>query len=289
MAPRPPEEEETNEMRKQRIKETCQQLHLTMENSSEKYSAISDTASTLLVDDTHRVMYCAVPKAGCSTWKTVLLQMASGKDIDTLKADEGHLGVHKRTVQRKFGLKSLADYTPEEQRQRLDSYFKFTVVRHPFTRLVSGYKDKFHSKNRLLSNSFGRAVRKGNFSGAVTLKWPESDDISFSTFIKSIAAVDKDTYYNIHWASMSQVCQPCFIDYDYIGKVETMERDAKVIFTRMGVSNMTLPHRNSHQQKEDYNLYYTAVPKEALKSVWMRFYQIDSLLFNYPLPAVVLE
>ena len=35
----------------------------------------------ILVDDKHKVLYCYVPKAGCTTWKRKLMEMASNKNL----------------------------------------------------------------------------------------------------------------------------------------------------------------------------------------------------------------
>ena len=35
----------------------------------------------ILVDDKHKVLYCTVPKLGCTTWKMKLMEMASNKNL----------------------------------------------------------------------------------------------------------------------------------------------------------------------------------------------------------------
>ena len=36
---------------------------------------------------------------------------------------------------------------------------------------------------------------------------------------------------------MHQLCHPCLIDYDYIGKFETIERDSNEILRRLGIDD----------------------------------------------------
>ena len=44
--------------------------------------------------------------------------------------------------------------------KRLSTHFKFLLVRDPFQRLLSGYKDKFFGKNGRYSNRFRQMIVK---------------------------------------------------------------------------------------------------------------------------------
>jgi len=54
-----------------------------------------------------------------------------------------------------IGLRYLSSYSEAEAAVRLADYFKFTVVRHPFTRLLSAYRDKVAR-----FNSYGSDLRQ---------------------------------------------------------------------------------------------------------------------------------
>ena len=54
------------------------------------------------------------------------------------------------------GLKKIIDYPAAKRKEMVESYYKFTMVRNPFERLLSGYRDKgwngyFPDKVRLLN------------------------------------------------------------------------------------------------------------------------------------------
>ena len=46
----------------------------------------------------------------------------------------------------RFNINQLASYPREEWEEILQTYFKVAFVRHPFSRLVSAYRDKFEKK-----------------------------------------------------------------------------------------------------------------------------------------------
>ena len=55
----------------------------------------------------------------------------------------------------------LPHYPAKTQETLLESYFKFTVVRHPFYRLVSGYRDKLNPGKDWFRKTYGtKIIRK---------------------------------------------------------------------------------------------------------------------------------
>uniref|UniRef100_A0A8D2DCI4 Carbohydrate sulfotransferase n=1 Tax=Sciurus vulgaris TaxID=55149 RepID=A0A8D2DCI4_SCIVU len=95
----------------------------------------------VLVDDTHGLLYCYVPKVACTNWKRVLLAL-SGRargDPRSIPAHEAHAPGR---------LPSLADFSPAEINRRLRAYLAFLFVREPFERLASAYRNKFAAPTR---------------------------------------------------------------------------------------------------------------------------------------------
>ena len=93
----------------------------------------------LLVEDRHQVLFCYVPKVACTSWKAILLQLRTGTQLP-----EGRVfgRVHSKAFMDSHGLRRLSSYTEQEIRERLDTYSKIPIVRHPFERLLSAYHDK---------------------------------------------------------------------------------------------------------------------------------------------------
>lgn len=78
----------------------------------------------------------------------------SGQDPLEIPATLAHsTGVFRR----------LANYTTEEVEQKLSTYNKLIVVRHPFERLLSAYRNKLESKHNSSSyfqERFGKRIVK---------------------------------------------------------------------------------------------------------------------------------
>ena len=54
-----------------------------------------------------------------------------------------------------LGFKFLDEVSPPSDAQhKLDNYFKFLVVRDPWTRLLSAFRDKFEKNNSAVLDSF---------------------------------------------------------------------------------------------------------------------------------------
>ena len=134
---------QVNEDRKQLINDVCAAKNLRKEvtvNTVKKIKGYTNVA----VDDKHKLLYCYVPKVGCTSWK-VKLSLMSGNAGDKV------LNTHPSPVDTrgglaKYGIKMLSTYSPEEITYRIDNYFKFMFVRHPMERIVSSYRSKFEKR-----------------------------------------------------------------------------------------------------------------------------------------------
>lgn len=87
---------------------------------------------------------------------------------------------------RSIGLRFLSTYTESQAAVRLAHYFKFAVVRHPLTRLMSAYRDKVAR-----FNSYGVDVRRqiaasslANESESVTIHNNRFQRITFQQFAR---------------------------------------------------------------------------------------------------------
>ncbi|RUS76801.1 hypothetical protein EGW08_015447, partial [Elysia chlorotica] len=86
---------------------------------------------------THRpsgVIYCYVPKAGCTFWKRIFYGV---NQVNFFSQDS----VHSQLVHRKAKYGMAFD----REKHSLENYpIRFTVARDPFSRLLSSYLDKFY-------------------------------------------------------------------------------------------------------------------------------------------------
>ncbi|CAJ0965812.1 unnamed protein product [Ranitomeya imitator] len=178
-------------------------------------------ANQLMVEETHKFLYCEVPKAGCSNWKRIIFLL---KMNITLKAEYlEHDAIHSRNV-----LKRLSDYPEEQQKKMLETYIKVLFTRDPFQRLVSAYRDK------LLHGMGYQGIQVPLKIKAMYRKNKNStENVSFNEFVQYLLTLTPKQM-DVHWRPMHYLCDPCNINYDFLGKLETVKKDSDYILKALG-------------------------------------------------------
>ncbi|MCW8125425.1 sulfotransferase family protein [Microbulbifer halophilus] len=146
--------------------------------------------------------FCSrIPKAANSTIVTNLVRLKLGHDVPSRQAKK--IFTHP-------GRLSRADMA------RFDDLFKFTVVRNPYSRILSAYLDKIARFPH----------RRGN-------------DISFAEFLQRLADDRDFLYSNAHWVPQADLLLIPAEEFDFIGKVESLDRDLAEIKQRIrpGISD----------------------------------------------------
>merc|ERR1712127_1111659 len=176
-------------------------------------------------------MGCRVDKVGTTAWSALflLLRAVPLATIQTAVADLTAHDLLKQTVPSK----------PSERMHMVrgehgTKYFKFMVVRHPFVRLVSAFRDKlermteynvrYHAKDAVRMTE-----RRYNSTVADSPTFPEFADYLVRT---PPNLMDK------HWAPYSKLCLPCNISYDAILKLETIKEDADWLFPHLNLTHL---------------------------------------------------
>ncbi|WP_027178983.1 sulfotransferase family protein [Maridesulfovibrio bastinii] len=147
-----------------------------------------------------------------------------------------------------------------------NSYFKFTIVRNPYQRLVSAWKNRVRDKSCLVHNiGYYRDFRT----------------FSFPKFVNYIYK-NKFNYSNLdqHWRPQHICIYSPVIEYDFIGHLENFNNDFKFILDKIGGSKNSyekVNQRVNSTDKSDLRSFYT---KELQDKVY-DIYQKDFEMFNY--------
>lgn len=176
-------------------------------------------AQRMVVNDEYRLLYCPVPLVGNGPWMKVMYLLAAGKDLtDISKLPSKALSNRKNFVY-------LNSFSPAEQERRLRSYLKFTVTRHPFLRIANAYKLKFEAENSFFHERYGKEiVQKYRKDAASNLK---GNDVKFSEFVRYLSDINNHEEMNEHWQSLSTLCRPCEVGYDFLLHHETLHQDSR--------------------------------------------------------------
>ncbi|XP_043942839.1 carbohydrate sulfotransferase 9-like [Protopterus annectens] len=228
--------------------------------------------STLLVEHTHRFIYCSVPKVGCSNWKRTILQLS----MNISGRDPGEFS--QKNIHRSILIKNLTSYSLQKQLFLLQNYTKIMFSRNPLERLVSAYRDKFLHENDYYSTTVANKIKRKYRH--------KSNDNSTVTFKEFIRYVVEENNNDIHWMPMFQLCQPCSIEYDFIGRHESMTEDADNILKYLGVpKHVHFPDYKKHSNEGRTTLNITETflqhfTKNEIDQIYHK-YKTDFLIFNY--------
>ena len=213
-----------------------------------------------------KFVFCFIPKVSCTTWKRTLYTAKNPGNVL-------HSNPHKNSL-----FKWLKDYSPDERKEILDTYYKAMFVREPFERLAAAYRDQH-------TNLYFRKMFHPEIKNVKELKKGASD-ITFAKFVRDDLLRNNKTTLetNQHWRSYEQIC-PCEVKYDFIGHFENLAEEAPQLLRIIGVDDyVTFPdHRPSKSQP--YMLeYYSQLTKDEIFTLG-KIFELDFKLFGYDFPG----
>lgn len=270
--------------RLQRINEVCERHELRPEPDFTLEKQLKTTLLSqweafywnFMVDDKHKVLYCFIPKVACTSWKTVLLELQTEKQINgSVKGS-----VHNQPFMNRHGLRRLSTYGLEDVKLRLEAYTKFMFVRHPLERIASAYHDKIeHGLNREFKSYIKQAIATYRNDSTVEHRV----DAEMDEFIRLFTdeTLPRHQRWNAHWTPYHDSCHPCITNYDYVGHMETINDDAKQILLHVfNTTTVKFPHHNAVRSDDRYLKDFESVPEHIMAKLHREFL-LDFEMFNY--------
>jgi hypothetical protein len=193
-----------------------------------------------------KVFYNRVAKAANSSTLLYLFQFLRNQVLSNHEA--------KSTVTNAW------DLSLSESRE-FNQYYKFTVVRNPYHRLLSAFIDKVAS---------GDVARFSHIPGYKSLA-PEA----FEQFVQWLSN-ENNVNYNHHWAPQESLMMISPEGFNRIGKLESYSQDLSSIFDDLGVL---------YDNQELFNKIFPTIAKPNFRSAEMarNFYSEKSLKTVYRL------
>ena len=206
-----------------------------------------------VVDKTDRVKYIGVGKCGTRTWREIFHQL--GREGKSIRFIETH------------SLKWKMENSSGK-------YFIFTFVRHPFSRLLSAFKNKLeHNRNSNYEQLRKEIVKKYRKVKSNKTKLP-----TFKEFIRFI--LDGGNLKDPHWIPIYLRIFACKLEYDFLGKVETFSQDTTYLMNRFSWRGLSTIWKNKSNYTNDKSKYFSQITKNELMRLYS-LYRNDFLLFNY--------
>lgn len=176
-------------------------------------------------------IFAYVPKVACTNWKSLLRYMIGKEDwLDNRIA-------HDR---QNSGLRYLDLSDPDDLLLlKTPTISKYSMVRNPYTRALSGYLNKI--THYLPLDALGE--KEAHFKTVTrhieqfrqeTLDTSVHPEISFEVF--SLWLRDSGSWFTAdeHWAPQVRLLNQPDVKFDYIGRFENLQNDAKYMLAEMG-------------------------------------------------------
>lgn len=117
------------------------------------------------------------------------------------------------------------------------------VVREPFVRLLSAYRDKLENITPPYYRKLARAIVAAHREKATKIFGPiKSFGPTFYEFVSYLTgkhkSQDKSFTFDEHWAPYYQFCTPCAVNFSVVAKVETLPRDSVYVIQQLGLGHV---------------------------------------------------
>ncbi|CAL1241802.1 sulfotransferase family 2 domain-containing protein [Candidatus Methylocalor cossyra] len=234
-----------------------------------------DLVYAMNVSQRYRYVYMDNPKTGCSSLKSALVELET-------RGTENPVDCYDWTVFHSSGVSPLQRITRLGASAPLsflvaEGYRFFTFVRNPYTRLLSGYRDKI-VKNKPQKRHILRVMGYD----IADLQRP----ISFAEFVKAVVR-QTDYEMNPHWRVQKVQILYEVLDYAFVGRFEAYQRDFYRVFELLGIPQEETPqlrhlNRTKEGEREGCGQYYT---KELQAMVYERYREdFETFGYGYELP-----
>ena len=182
----------------------------------------------------------------------------------------------------------LQEYSHKKVDHMLKTYKKIAFVREPMERLLSAYRDKFaYDYGRDFHHRYGAKIIKKyrkNFTGEVTNK----HHVTFNEFVKYVIDLRPRDKHDEHWDLQCNLCSPCDINYDFIGKYDTLKSDAALALQLMGADKVvTFPDFGARpagkRTKTKMKAFFSRISEDEFMRL-EKIYEKDYKVFGFDKP-----
>ena len=191
-----------------------------------------------IINHQYKFIYCPILKVGTNSMAKMMLLLSDCQQKEKIIA-EGDKTIRTYVDSH---LK-LSNYRYEEAQQFINDpdYFKFVIVRNPWSRLVSAYLDKFVLDPK---GAISSTKKIENF----TYKQSNSSvdrqkSVNFRQFLEYIAAKEA-TRLNAHWRPQHLFLEG--VEFDFIAKIESLSEDFLTIKEKLNL-DVELPYSSARK------------------------------------------
>jgi hypothetical protein len=242
-------------------------------------------AAQFLISERYQCVCVAVPKAASTTLTNELVTLHSGlpRLSKAVRNAMRKPGMRQRLADQGFQQKWFHDDAIEDAVRKYQGYYFFTFVRDPYSRLLSGYRNRLNRYARYFNKRayyLGKLYQvleplKGRYD-----RWHSVFGIrrliSFSELVHGLARNGVD--FDRHFCRQTDLVCPDVIPYNFIGKIETLTVDLVAIKRELGIeADDDQPTQKLNSTGGALADYYT----DGLKMIVADLYRADFDNFKY--------
>lgn len=200
---------------------------------------------TINISLRHKYVYVENAKVACSSIKLILQRMELD---DTDYHGEDLLDIHTRIYSPMIRPAQVGSFSAFVSRSNVT---KFCFVRNPYTRLLSAYLDK-------IVNNMPAKIEVLQALGS------DGENINrMVSFTEFVDVVERQTIaeMNPHWRIQYYQTFQEQIEYDFIGRFESLDQDLKKILVKVNLDFQRYwgrEERHATNSEESLNRYYTS-------------------------------
>ncbi|XP_072168353.1 carbohydrate sulfotransferase 9-like [Diadema setosum] len=273
--------EDTQATRQETLQRECLQKNIS------SFPQLAYDCELFRVLPNQRSLLLLVPKCGGTNWGRLLLTVNGFKPADE------KVGAQQAVTLLKKHFKYLKSIKNDERKHYASNFTKIIFVRNPFTRLLAAFRDRleaYPNRNLVQRRVHNKKIymQYGNHSKA---KMPKASvksemyNVTFKEFIDYFLASHND----IHWQDVYKICNPC-LGYDFIGKLETYDKDVMESLKLMGVDSKFYPYKaldvSNSSDDAIMKKYYATLSDKQFEKVKKRL-STDMAYFGYKMPESI--
>ncbi|XP_058792556.1 carbohydrate sulfotransferase 11-like [Phymastichus coffea] len=246
------------------------------------------TRRNFLYSSENHGLYCWIRKAGSTSFTKLFTDMKHRR-----RSGNYYREIPFLSPKIQLSLKSLI---------KNPRIFKLLVVRHPFERIVSAYRDRIEDNSKYTAQSWIHVpkifhltrpdlfVTVGMFDRSLSRIFHEDKRLklvpTFQEFITWLLLQDS-TKDDPHWNQYFRHCSLCSVRFDYVLKLDNYtKKEVDYIFDKLHLNNQLsyLPKlEQSRKGITNFDVacnYFKNLSKEAVVNLYEK-YRIDFEMFNY--------
>lgn len=222
----------------------------------------------LIYNDRYRFIECRVPKTGTSKRGRYMWNLNHNEPF----SEDVYIHPYKDSE-----ITQLRHLEAKEIDTRVRNYTNFLFVRDPISRLISGYLGKIRSRK---FDGFGFVRKARRLANETDVRKPLSFR-GFAIYMSYLADRGRQVP-NAHFSGCISYCHVCYVNYSFIGRTETMDRDFVYLATQL--TNMSdkviLPVGNWESKASKSIKLIRELPRDLLDKI-IRMFRNEFEAFGY--------